>query len=81
MIRKQEIMDFSQEVTSIMEELYGFELTSSQVSQAAKLLNEELALWRSRPLGCFRYVYLDVLYEKVRYAGQVRCRSFNCNGH
>lgn len=62
----------TRKVTAIMEELCGFELTSTQVSQAVTLLDEELALWRNRPLGCFRYVYLDALYEKVRYAGQVQ---------
>jgi putative transposase len=59
-------------VAAIMQELCGFELTSTEVSQAAKLLDEDLAQWRDRPLESFAYIYLDALYEKVRYGGHVR---------
>lgn len=62
----------TRKVASVMQELCGFELTSTEVSQAAKLLDEELSQWRSRPLASFTYVYLDAVYEKVRYAGHVR---------
>ena len=53
---------------------FGLEsLSSSQVSRAAKLLDEELeAGWRNRPLGEIRYLLLDARYEKVREAGVVR---------
>lgn len=59
-------------VKKVMEELCGFEVTSSEVSQAAQLLDEELSQWRKRPLKRYRYLYLDAQYQKVRYAGQVR---------
>ena len=56
----------TRKVSAILEELCGLEVTSSQVSRAAKQLDEELALWRNRPLGCYRYLILDARYEKVR---------------
>jgi len=49
---------------------FGIEgLSSTQVSRAAALLDEELEAWRSRPLGCFRYLFLDARYEKSREYG------------
>jgi transposase-like protein len=35
-------------------------------------LDAILAGWRDRPLGRYRYLYLDARYEKVREDGQVR---------
>jgi len=52
---------------------FGIEsLSSSQVSRAAKLLDEELEAWRSRPLGEIRYLIVDARYEKLRLGGVVR---------
>jgi putative transposase len=49
---------------------FGIEgLSSTQVSRAAKLLDEDLEAWRQRPLGGFRYVFLDARYEKTREHG------------
>jgi len=45
---------------------------SAQVSRAAAELDAVLTAWRTRPLGTYRYVYLDARYEKVRQDGQVR---------
>jgi transposase-like protein len=59
-------------VTKITEELCGCEISSSDVSRATKLLDEELAQWRNRPLGAVKYLILDARYEKVRVAGCVR---------
>lgn len=53
-------------VKAITEELCGFEVSSSDVSRAAVQLDEELEIWRGRPLGAFEYLYLDARYEKVR---------------
>jgi len=61
----------TRKVTSILEELCGLEVTSMDVSRAAKLLDEEFALWRARPLGQFSYLILDARYEKVRQGGHV----------
>ena len=49
---------------------FGIEgLSSMQVSRAAAMLDEELEAWRNRPLGCFRYLFLDARYEKTREHG------------
>ena len=62
----------TREVEAVMRE-FGIEsLSSSQVSRAAKLLDEELAAWRDRPLGEIRYLILDARYEKMRHGGIVR---------
>ncbi len=45
-------------------------LSSSQVSRATRLLDEELAAWRNRPL--MKYLILDARYEKARHDGVVR---------
>lgn len=47
-------------------------LSSTQVSRAAKLLDDELEAWRGRALGEVRYLFLDARYEKSRQAGVVR---------
>jgi transposase-like protein len=39
------------------------------VSRAAALLDDELEAWRNRPLGRFRYLFLDARYEKTREQG------------
>ena len=62
----------TRKVAAITERLCGIEVSSTQVSQAAALLDEQLQAWRERPLGRCPYLYLDAHYEKVRQAGQVR---------
>jgi len=59
-------------VTKITEQLCGCEISSSDVSRAAALLDEDLAKWRNRPLGQVKYLILDARYEKVRHGGSVR---------
>jgi putative transposase len=59
-------------VTKITEELCGCEISSSDVSRATALLDEELTKWRNRPLGAVKYLIVDARYEKVRVAGCVR---------
>jgi len=59
-------------VTKITEELCGCEISSSDVSRATALLDEELTKWRNRPLSAVKYLILDARYEKVRQAGCVR---------
>lgn len=53
-------------VAKITEQLCGFEVSSTQVSQAAKELDQILEAWRKRPLGACPYLFLDARYEKVR---------------
>ena len=62
----------TREVEAVMRE-FGIEsLSSMQVSRAAKLLDDELEAWRTRPLGEIRYLILDARYEKMRHGGIVR---------
>jgi transposase-like protein len=61
----------TRKVAAITEQLCGIEVSSTQVSQAAALLDEQLQEWRERPLGRCPYLYLDAHYEKVRQNGQV----------
>lgn len=61
----------TRKVAAVLKELCGSEVTSTQVSRASKLLDEELAKWRERPLGETPYLILDARYEKVRLDGKV----------
>jgi transposase-like protein len=58
-------------VTKITEELCGCEISSSDVSRATEMLDEELTKWRNRSLGAMQYLILDARYEKVRQSGCV----------
>jgi len=62
----------TRKVAAITQQLCGFDVSSSQVSQATAALDEQLQAWRERPLGQITYLYLDAHYEKVRQDGQVR---------
>jgi putative transposase len=62
----------TRKVAAITEQLCGFSVSSTQVSDAAKQLDETLAAWRSRPLEPQPYVYLDARYERVRQGGIVQ---------
>lgn len=61
----------TRKVTQVLEQLCGLEVSSTQVSRCAALLDEELQRWRQRPLGEILYLILDARYEKVRVAGAV----------
>lgn len=58
-------------VAAITQELCGVDVSSAQVSRASAALDEELQAWRSRGLGCCKYLILDARYEKVRHGGSV----------
>jgi len=62
----------TRKVAAITERLCGSQISSTQVSRAAALLDEVLQAWRNRPLDAIIYLYLDALYEKVRLDGQIR---------
>ena len=51
--------------------LCGYEVSSSEVSRASKLMDEEQEKWRNRPLGAFKYMIIDAIYEKERSDGCV----------
>ncbi len=61
----------TRKVTDVMRELCGIDVSSSQVSRAAKVLDDELEPWRNRPLEEVAYLILDARYEKVRHGGTV----------
>lgn len=61
----------TRKVTQVLEQLCGLNISSTQVSRCAALLDEELQQWRERPLGEVHYLILDARYEKVRQAGAV----------
>lgn len=62
----------TRQAEAVMRE-FGIEsLSSTQVSRATKLLDDELAAWRNRPLGQMKYLIIDARYEKARYDGVVR---------
>jgi len=62
----------TRKVSAIVEELCGTSVSSSQVSDCAKLLDAELQKWRDRPLASCPYLVFDARYEKVRHDGQLR---------
>lgn len=62
----------TRKVEAITKELCGLEISSTEVSRCAKLLDEELEGFRNRLLHQpYIYVYLDAQYHKVRHNGSV----------
>ena len=62
----------TRDAEAVMKE-FGIEsLSSTQVSRATKLLDDELEAWRNRPLGEICYLIVDARYEKARLNGVVR---------
>ena len=68
-------------VTDVLEKMCGLNISSTQVSRVAKLLDEQLEKWRNRLLGEYPYLVLDAHYEKVRKNGSVvSCAVFTAIG-
>jgi transposase-like protein len=68
-------------VTKIMEEMCGFQVSSGQVSNLNKQLDEEFEKWRTRPLPEIVYLIIDATYYKVRIDGVVRdCATLIAHG-
>jgi len=68
-------------VTDVLEKMCGLDISSTQVSRVAKLLDEQLEKWRERLLGEYPYLLLDAHYEKVRKNGSVvSCAVFTAIG-
>jgi transposase-like protein len=59
-------------VTEITEKLCGLEISSTQVSQLCKVLDEEVSNFKNRALGQVPYIILDARYEKIRHENYVR---------
>lgn len=61
----------TRKVKNILEKMCGLEVSSAQVSDAAKSLDEEIRLFKERPLGCYSVLYVDAEYQRVRMNGSV----------
>ena len=61
----------TRKVSAVVEQLCGFEVSSTQVSRAAGELDEALEAWRGGALPACPYVILDARYEKGRHGGKV----------
>jgi transposase-like protein len=59
-------------VTTVMEELCGFEVSSTQVSNLCAQLDPEFEKWRTRPLPDISHLFIDATYYTVRIDGIVR---------
>jgi len=71
----------TRKVTKILEEMCGLNISSTQVSRVAGMLDEELGKWRNRELGEYPYLVLDAHYEKVRQNASVQsCAVFTAIG-
>ena len=68
-------------VTAVLEKMCGLEISSTQVSRASEILDDELDKWRNRKLGEYPYLILDAHYEKVRINASVQsCAAFTAIG-
>lgn len=68
-------------VTKIMEQMCGFSVSSGQVSNLNKQLDEEFGKWRLRPLPEIAYLIIDATYYKVRIDSTVRdCATLIAHG-
>jgi putative transposase len=61
----------TRDVEDVLQQFGLKNISSTQVSRTVKMLDEELNLWRNRPLGIYPYIILDARYEKVRHEGIV----------
>lgn len=66
----------TRKVAHIMEELCGYSISKSQVSELAATLDGSLKIWRERRLERYRYLIFDARYEKVRDNGHIVSKAF-----
>jgi transposase-like protein len=59
-------------VETVMKELCGMEVSSTQVSRLSRELDGEFGKWRTRALPAIMFLILDATYIKVRLDGAVR---------
>jgi transposase-like protein len=65
----------TRKVTKVLERMCGLEVTSTDVSRAARQLDEHLGEWLTREIGETPYFLVDARYEKVRIGGRVLSSS------
>ena len=58
-------------VETVFRQLDIEHVSAEQVSKAAKLMDEQFGSWRKRKLGCFKVIFADATYQKVRIDGVV----------
>lgn len=62
----------TRKVGNVMQELCGFEVSKSQVSELTSELEDGLSQWRERKLTeKYRYLVFDARYEKIRENGRI----------
>ena len=62
----------TRKVKKITEQLCGTSFSASMVSSLSENLDVEIETWRNRSIeGEYPYLFVDALYEKVRYDGKV----------
>lgn len=67
----------TRKVSGILEELCGFGISKSQVSELTADLDTQLTDWRQRPLTePYPYLVFDARYEKVRENGSITSQAF-----
>lgn len=63
-------------VSHLVKEAFGAEVSASQVSQLVKDLDPAVEAFNTRPLGAFRYLLVDARFDKVREGKRVVSRAF-----
>jgi transposase-like protein len=60
-------------VEDITEALWGTKVSPATISELNKKIYSQIELWRNRPLlGSYAYIYLDGIYLKRSWGGEVR---------
>ncbi len=61
------------DITGHISEMYGMELSTSQLTTITDKIWPEIEAWKSRPLDdIYPFVWLDALFYKVKQDGQIR---------
>jgi len=61
----------TRKVQSVFDKLCDVNVTADQVSRAMREMDEELRIWRNRPIGEVKVLFLDATYHKARVDGLV----------
>jgi transposase-like protein len=65
------------DVSEVLEQVYGEKYSQSQISRLVSEYRDDIMSWLSRPLEKeYLVLYIDALYQKVRFNGQVVSMSF-----
>ena len=65
------------DVSEVLEQVYGEKYSQSQISRLVSEYRDDIMSWLSRPLEKeYLVLYIDALYQKVRFNGQVVSMNF-----